>query len=1423
MTNEAIRRRLSTILHQGIEMTSSGAESAYRGYRHQALYTLFRILADEKRHRLTFRPEGEEDLAIYDDAGHLLEVVQVKSYSTPLSLSDFFPSNKRAYLRRTTTLLAQQPDVTAKLVSFGPFGREMELAWQHEGSERQSITQKLHDIGFSLDEISNLLTSVELEQVVEDRLREHVFSFLEGSLVGGDPENAFDLLTYWLYVAAERRQQITYASLVERIHSIGQYFAERETYLQEWYRTVIPIDDRSISDEEQQQYAQEYYRGIAARYDHILSGADIIRPGWLNQIHQKFELANVVIVHGASGQGKSSLAFRYLHDYVPQQWRFMVQAIDNRQHALNIARALSGHANAVGAPVLVYVDVSFRDVGWVDLIRQLAQYRNLSILVTIREEDWRRVLPSGSEFRFEEIEITLNEEEAQELYSQLVSHSPSEQFLTFTDAWRRFGEGGPLLEFVHLVTQNEFLRDTLQQQIHNLEDRVRRKELTPSELQLLRLVAVASSYEARIDLPGLVAFLNLPAPSRTLELFEQEYLVRRSQDGSWIEGLHSIRSEFMAEFLTDEDLSLWIDQARQCIPLILDGDLEGFLLYAFSRRSRDSEPLLQPLNDNPAKTWTGIAGTANALLWLGIREYVEANHSLINEANEVFGPSSWWLAFDFDIASASSGDATDWWENLSLGTEETRATIRGIRSRQTPKETAFDRLAQWLESTSITPRLPDKVSDWFGLAQVAFWMGYLQINAPIGSSLNNINFEEATANLPLEYVGDLILGLSYGWRQFDTWFSATREQIIERFQSETNTVAIEDNGEIIRAHFIIDLGLYEVQGESDDIEVQEPDRNRLHSEAMRRVRLLRKLIPDRQRYGCQGYGHRMNVMPLPHDDTTKTGIPVDMLPPFWVVRVNSILGNLGSFNNRLASWREYSESILEFRQSALKSLQQLQRTLEIYFRRQNETELVKKYIDADLWQQCHLQSIRTPLLPKAAVDEWGFTGDSASDEFKAEVGAFPQQTKFSMALWQHQAFLKVFRQFSQSLNAFYNQSIHTLQANPHLGRNQSIERSEIERILGEHGIRTEQVHLTVYNLADALKNLGEFQTEFHERFAHLLNEASLSRLERAERVAYKQVWNIWFQFAFHPHRLWQRATQESDSRSKSELVEVKRQIKRGLRQLTQRGIRGQIATEDILWNGQPALWMVFDVDSPIDLYSAFEAVFQLVNDAIRSGDYHDLKHYVLGFKWPTILLVPLVRGRSVDQNAWRILTEVASIQHDQQGDDWWRYVPQPIPQGVWEQLGFSVWENERIASVNEFRGTLASLMILLYHVCDFRELPDGDEVGSEILSDYIAKLNSFISEIFQKVIDHMAYMLDYYNTLSEEEQTQRVNLEQAIHILIDSHSSIMPTADFAGELQMDLEGLQDWANRLAEEQRNVETLRLYWLADVMDDFGEPAH
>src|SRR5689334_16091553 len=121
----------------------SDATPAYRGYRRQALYALSRILGQNNSADLIFHPEGSEDLSIYGDNHSLLEVIQVKDYTSPLQLSDFKVDKPGSFFYRAASLLQSSPSAKLFLATYGELGPELEGALGADEQDQKNVIRKL--------------------------------------------------------------------------------------------------------------------------------------------------------------------------------------------------------------------------------------------------------------------------------------------------------------------------------------------------------------------------------------------------------------------------------------------------------------------------------------------------------------------------------------------------------------------------------------------------------------------------------------------------------------------------------------------------------------------------------------------------------------------------------------------------------------------------------------------------------------------------------------------------------------------------------------------------------------------------------------------------------------------------------------------------------------------------------------------------------------------------------------------------------------------------------------------------------------------------------------------------------------------------------------------------------------------------------
>lgn len=699
-----------------------------------------------------------------------------------------------------------------------------------------------------------VFSSVEIVKVDEEILESEVFAFLSNTLAGGQPNHAFELLQAWLLRLSEESARVTYGEVLDRLTNVGKYLREREEYYQQWFTSVKPLEDEPIAEQELEELRENFYQGINAKYQHVLGNIDAIRSTKLQEIRQGFDASNVVIVHGASGQGKSTLAYRYLHDYVPVSTRFEIIGIEDLRHALDIARALSGHFQAIGTEMYVYIDAQPGNNFWTQVVEELNEYSGLKLLITVREEDFRRIDTPGTALGLPEtIELAFTKAEGEEIYRDLAEHRVPEHILSFEEAWERFGSSGPLLEFVYLVTQNESLRERLEKQVKRLVDEVRRGDLAPSEFDLLRVVAAASAYGTRLDLAKLIEYLGLTIPEATIERYEKEYLLRTSMDGRYIEGLHPLRSTILTDLLTDPVLRPWHEVVEPIIKTAVESDLEAFLLFAFSRQLGAKPHILDVLMATEPVSWSGASAILKSLLWLGVREYVDKDRDVIDKTFAKFN-QAWWMTLDCDLVGISEGKMTSWIDALSdtgVIADKAVAEAHALRDQQTSKEGVFSLARAWLKILTEHVKTPDIAFDWLGFANVAYWLGYFH-EGDAFDLVPTDALNSATETLPLEILADVMLALS-SHDSFQEWFPEVREKLLNRLQEETKTICLEDDGNAIRAHFIVDLairipGVDRIQSvndllsmnlESVDAEESESNsENLIHNETMRRVRLL---------------------------------------------------------------------------------------------------------------------------------------------------------------------------------------------------------------------------------------------------------------------------------------------------------------------------------------------------------------------------------------------------------------------------------------------------------------------------------------------------------------------------------------------------------------------------------------------------------
>jgi hypothetical protein len=413
----------------------------------------------------------------------------------------------------------------------------------------------------------------------------------------------------------------------------------------------------------------------------------------------------------------------------------------------------------------------------------------------------------------------------------------------------------------------------------------------------------------------------------------------------------------------------------------------------------------------------------------------------------------------------------------------------------------------------------------------------------------------------------------------------------------------------------------------------------------------------------------------------------------------------------------------------------------------------------------------------------------------------------------YKPFLETLRNYTTSLSNFFVQSGHVMAVNPFLGRqaNDEAARARILEHAQQLGLRTNLSSSCTYHLIEAMKALPQFQREFRRLLGHVVADAELTQLERREQQRFTDAWYLWYFFAAQPRRV--VPNPQSLMEQATEIIKrIRTSLRRQLRALSAGEVQVSITSEKALWDFEPALWLTIDGENTVAVYQILEAIIHAIRQAVRTVPETELRRYVLDLHWPSVVVVPLVRGKSLNATAWRLYLPVLL----QQGEPrWWNYVQPQIPAEAMTELGISTWQDTRLDPALKYLLSTTELSLYAAHIGDFLNMPESDEEGTAQLQAYLGQISGQLGTALQAMIDACSIVASTFNELSPEEQAQRPYLFSAVQVLLQMRSSLLPADDFQGQMQMTVPDIAEWAERLKRVREYAGLVYLFWVSDVL--------
>jgi hypothetical protein len=589
---------------------------------------------------------------------------------------------------------------------------------------------------------------------------------------------------------------------------------------------------------------------------------------------------------------------------------------------------------------------------------------------------------------------------------------------------------------------------------------------------------------------------------------------------------------------------------------------------------------------------------------------------------------------------------------------------------------------------------------------------------------------------------------------------------------------------------------------------------------MRRIKLLRKIIPDRDVYACQGHGHKIWNKELPVDDTRKTGISITQLPPKWLVSINSTFRGLAEIPYRPETWEEYSKSICKLRKLILSAAKCLVNSLETYFQRQKPDKLFGKIINDEEWLE-YKQILSKPLLmPSCAVDEWGFIDEFCDSQAEENV------IIRGPALQKHKPFLTSYRDYKRLFKNFLDQSEHSMVINQIRGKSMidRQRRSKYEQKAIEGGFRPDFIRLSRINLSECIKEIPSFQRKFRRTFGQFLETSELNDLENQELTVLRDLWCMWYFFCNKPNLTRLNPREEFVKKIDIATDDIKIAIKERLSNISSENLGISVTSYDLFWEDKHAVWITIDGKNGVDVYNSvegtFREIFKSVNDLINK----DLTRLIFEMNWPLIIIVPKIQGKCLKDKAWRVSS--ATLLSSVDGNlNWFNLITQyTIPKDALIRLNIDVWDIPELEVANRLTQNVFNLSLQVASLKDLEKLTGLDDQGINQLNLYAQKLASDINTSAQVISDSAEKMENIFREIPPSDYNNHLNMFYSMRYLEEAGKYLMSPFNSQEEKTSEPDNLiSEWKDRLEKGRMAFCVSNLFWASDMINNRNKNVH
>lgn len=843
-----------------------------RGFRTQFLYTIHRVVNDCNT-GLHYTPEGIEDLDIKKD-GVVIETIQVKNYNKKIQPSDLIsPAGTTSFFKRAISTLSRNRNACIRFVSFGDVGAYL----QNKSNLHAFLTKnKEHK---ELKKSATLLSSqYELSIVDEDTLYDEIVIKLKTQFPTFNPDKEIKYMLQWISEKAENHDDFTYEEFIKELQCYQTFENRQKTALSELGIRIIPLFEQSLNLDTNV-LKQQFYSGVSVSSNHIANDLDIVRPEKNIAIHNAFKEKNVVIINGASGQGKSTLAYRYIKDNCALAYEITTC---NRNNLSNLQTTLTELCTGITVPIMLYFDAKPSDDSWILLVKAFSMIKNVHCLISLRNEDWNQYRSKlGSEVMYKDIELVLTKDEAKLIYDAL-RHRNHQITADFESSWDRLGNNVPLLEFVYFITQGQALKDKLISQWETL---------LPYEMSIFEKIVTANYLGGNINRnsKSLLENSSYSNVQHAIEKYNGEFFIENTN--GILSEVHPIRTKILIESIYRNDSCAIIENALSLYYKLEITDAHLYLLNLYREGMTTNQLISSTFSVSilPANLFAGIV---RALIWKGTEDYIYENRPLI------------------DILKEKSGSLWEYYLPINLTEIDIRQSLHDLFKNfpnvpdvsdivnSFPSQYQIFCLLNKFFSNKLTISC-SSISDWVTLSDALY-----RVSLGHPSPCINLKGELELAPLTTDEISSILLGLKSSEIKKDYW-KTLENLFVKKLRIEQLITNFNISASSIEATCYLDY-----IGGHDYSPNQQIKDNSTNSHLVKIINLLRKAFPEKENYHVKlGKDDLSDMIIDSEKNIQKSNLPIDAMYEIRACIVNQYKNIIGipdkkNYASRLISIRK---------------------------------------------------------------------------------------------------------------------------------------------------------------------------------------------------------------------------------------------------------------------------------------------------------------------------------------------------------------------------------------------------------------------------------------------------------------------------------------------------------------------------------------